>query len=212
MTLPDRCKSPTTPLSLILSEVTNKLNELQKTIAAYISTAITDCNRQIWELGPGIGKSRIAAATGFMLLSSEVYKSVHFVIPNAGLKKRDMDDFDDYWELSKYASKVTYHDSIDFKPRQNSVVLIDEADVLIFKDPRKFRDFVTKSPTVCFTATPPNDSVGRLENVIYGQMGMRQFSFWPSRLDKVDRVHIPEALHKMDDTELANFIVGRAEV
>ena len=67
---------------------------------------------------------------------------VHYVVPNSALLKRDRNDFEDYFALGKHQKWIHYHERIDFTPKQNSVVLIDEADVLIFKDPKKFMAFV----------------------------------------------------------------------
>jgi len=45
--------------------------------------------KQIWELAGGIGKSRIIAALGLILLSKTEGHKVHFVIPIEGLMNRD---------------------------------------------------------------------------------------------------------------------------
>ena len=50
----------------------------------------------MWELQAGIGKSRIIATIGLMLMSQLVCNRIHIVIPNAALVRRDSEEFDDY--------------------------------------------------------------------------------------------------------------------
>ena len=67
---------------------------------------------------------------------------IHYVVPNPALLKRDRDDFADYFSLGKFQKQISYHEQLDFTPKKNSIVLVDEVDVLIFKDPKKFAAFV----------------------------------------------------------------------
>jgi len=43
---------------------------------------------------------------------------------------------------------------LNFQVSDGELVIIDEADFLIYDDPVKFRDFVVKCACICFTATP----------------------------------------------------------
>ena len=63
---------------------------------------------------------------------------------------------------------------------------------------------------MCFTASPPNNDIGRLEIEVYKHAGLKSFAYWPSRLEKVDRENIPERLPKMVEKELSDFIMERA--
>jgi hypothetical protein len=65
--------------------------------AAFAKESLANYPRQIWELGAGIGKSRIAATLGLMLLCSGTYTSIYFVIPSKGLLARSQDEFRTYW-------------------------------------------------------------------------------------------------------------------
>jgi hypothetical protein len=66
------------------------------------------------------------------------------VFPNEELMKRDKADSE---TLVLYATEgdidmVEYKVGIDFKPTDNSLVVVDEADFFIFADPIKFKQFM----------------------------------------------------------------------
>jgi hypothetical protein len=90
---------------------------------------------------------------------SGMFNRVHIVFENEHLMMRDRADFESYWILLGYEDNtvVQYHVGCkDFKPVANELVIVDEADSLIFRDPVHFREFIRESPSVCFTATPDN--------------------------------------------------------
>jgi hypothetical protein len=41
--------------------------------------------------------------------------------------------------LFSFEEKVEYHIGCDFEPKPNELIIVDEADTLIFDDPLKFR-------------------------------------------------------------------------
>jgi hypothetical protein len=173
--------------------------------------ALNDQRAQVWELGGGIGKSRIAATLGMMLLSTSAYTRVYFVIPNRGLIARDREEFKSYWRLSQHESNVEYVDGINFKPKAKSVVIVDEADFIMFRDLQNFKTFASKQPTICFTATPPEGDTDDLERKTYDQLALKSFNYWPSRLDRPKPINDTTCLKKMTDQELHNYIVTRAQ-
>lgn len=77
-----------------------------------------------------------------MLLSSKSCKVIHYVVPSPALLDRDRADFADYFTIGKYQHQIYYHEALDFTPKKNSAMVVDEADVLIFKDPKRFTAFV----------------------------------------------------------------------
>ena len=108
---------------------------MQEAIACYAVASLATIKHQLWELYASIGKSRIIACIGLMALSSKVVKTVHIVVPNAALKRRDESDFGDYWKFSGLETCVKYHDKLDFKPTKMDLLIVDEADKLVFEDP-----------------------------------------------------------------------------
>ena len=69
----------------------------------------------------------------------EMFTKVHIVFDNGHLLNRDRVDFEDYWLLLSYCDdRIEYHTGFDFKVGLNELVIVDEADALMFKDPIKF--------------------------------------------------------------------------
>jgi hypothetical protein len=52
--------------------------------------------------------------------------------------KRDQTDFTLWWDTADIISKIEYHTDLSFACLPNEVILIDEADEFIFKDPALF--------------------------------------------------------------------------
>jgi hypothetical protein len=77
--------------------------------------------------------------------------------------------------LSGYEDKVSYHENIEFPAKKNDVVIIDEADLVIFKDPKKFMAFSLKASIICLTASTPDVKSGALEESVFKRLGMKTF-------------------------------------
>ena len=184
---------------------------MQWGVAAYATLTLDTSPQQIWELDAGSGKTWTASAVGLMLLSTKRCTSLQYVVPNPGLKKRDSAEFRSYWDLGGYTEKVEYHSDIDFIPKKNGVVLIDEADVLIFRDPKKFSAFFKKARVICFTASPPAGGKQSLESDIYSQLGLKSFAYLPASL----KLNVaPTPLHRlkpMTTDELVAYTSDRAK-
>jgi hypothetical protein len=59
-------------------------------------------------------------------------KIVHIVIPSKGLERREKEDFKDYWIYGGNEGKVRYHTDLSFTAGKDNIVLVDEADKIIF--------------------------------------------------------------------------------
>ena len=69
----------------------------------------------------------------------EMFTKVHLVFDNEHLMKRDRDEFECYWLLFDFdESRIQYHVGHDFQVGPHELVIIDESDALMFKDPAKF--------------------------------------------------------------------------
>jgi hypothetical protein len=66
---------------------------------------------------------------------------------------RDKKDFVTYLQIAD-PGIIEYHDNIDFIVGDDELVIVDEADAIMYEDPEKFREFVSKCACICFTATP----------------------------------------------------------
>ena len=124
----------------------------------------------------GSGKSRITATIALLLLAtSKAIKRVHIVYVNDVLKKKDEEDFKDLWAVMPHGDRVQYHSDLDFTSGSNSVVLVDENDEYMFKNPTAFVRFARKSICICLTATPADDATGGLERSVLKAMGFKIF-------------------------------------
>ena len=61
-------------------------------------------------------------------------EKVYIVFENAYLMKRDKDDFEDWWSLLNFETKIEYCVGIDFESSPNELIIVDEADSLIFSE------------------------------------------------------------------------------
>jgi hypothetical protein len=82
-----------------------------------------------------MGKSRVVATMGLMLILYRGYKKVHFVYPTNSLKEREEEEFDDYWVKSGKSDYVSYHSDFEFTMAEGEIIINDEADHLMFTYP-----------------------------------------------------------------------------
>lgn len=89
-------------------------------------------------------------------MSGAVTKA-HMVFDSKHLMERDQKDFQAYWTLLDYDnSRVEYHLGCDFMPSHGELIVVDEIDSLMFKDPAKFSGVIEGCLVLGFTATPDN--------------------------------------------------------
>jgi len=183
---------------------------MQEAISAYASASLLVDKWQMWQLVCSIGKSRIIHGIGLMLLSTKAVKGVHIVIPNKALLQRDIGDFADYWCLGAFEGKVHYHEDLNFRHGKTDVLLIDEADQLIFEDPMLLRKALKHSPALCFSATPPNSGQQTLEMEIYQHLGFKLRSYWPKALARPLNTRLVIKVDAKYADNLSAFVEERA--
>ena len=110
-------------------------------------------------------------------LETGMFKKVHMVFDNKPLMQRDKQDFEDLWRLAQSQSKVEYHTGLDFEPEENSLILVDESDRLMFEQPKVFADFIKKKFCICFTATPNNCDQHGVEAEVTKFLGFKQHNY-----------------------------------
>jgi hypothetical protein len=59
----------------------------------------------------------------------------------------------------------------------NELVIVDEADALMFKDPIKFNSFSSECACICFTATPDNQQAKGLEVRVVSSLKFEKFYY-----------------------------------
>ena len=85
-----------------------------------------------------------------------IVDTVYIVHENKHLMERDSSDFKVFWDMLDAKEFVTYQVGLDFIPKANSLIVFDEADAFIFRDPVKFNSVISSCFCICFTATPDN--------------------------------------------------------
>ena len=86
------------------------------------------------------------------LLFTEIFV-VHFFISNAVLKERNFQEFKIYWDLSYTINKVKYHTYTNFAVEEKEIVIIDEADLILYEKPLAFFTLIENSKFICLTET-----------------------------------------------------------
>lgn len=95
---------------------------------------------------------------------------VHLVFDSKHLLERDKKDFEAYWMLLGYdVSHIEYHlDCSSFKSTDGDLIIIDEADAIMFKDPIQFNEAINACLVLGFTATPDNFNDQGAESRVVG--------------------------------------------
>lgn len=83
-----------------------------------------------------------------------------------------MKEFKDVWFLFDLGEQIEYRTNIDFQPKEKQLIIIDESDAIIFRDPIKFKELIVKSACICFTATPDNQDKEGTEYTVLKYLGL----------------------------------------
>lgn len=98
------------------------------------------------------------------------------VYDSVQLLERDQADFVSYSALIE-KNQVEYHSDIDFAVHDGELVIVDEADSLMYSNPEKFRDFVAKCACICFTATPDDQVKGGVDVKVLNAMTFAKYNY-----------------------------------
>ena len=107
-------------------------------------------------------------------------KKVHIVVPNQMLKCREIEDFSDYWELAQAEERVEYHTSLNFTHEQGHLILIDEADMMLLRDPKSSAEMLSRSNVVGFSSSLNNTRYKEMEENVLKDLHFTSYSFNPN--------------------------------
>ena len=123
-----------------------------------------------------------------MACISRKYSFVTIVVPNNYLLQRDQERFAPLF--TNYSKQISYTNQIDFEVRNNHLILIDEADDLLYKQSASFfsigaskkrcKNILNKPRIVCFTATKGQDN--ELWHSLLASQDYTELSYWPQNL------------------------------
>jgi hypothetical protein len=131
-----------------------------------------------------MGKSYIVAAIALIASITHKYSNITIVVPNSFLKSRDHTKFAALFTNHK---NVQYTDSLQFEVQAKHLVLVDEADEILYKKPEQFfaigaaknkiANKAARPKIVCFTSTKGHDN--ELWHTLLKIQGYKELSYWP---------------------------------
>jgi hypothetical protein len=71
-----------------------------------------------------------------------------------------------YWELASLQEKVQFHSDMNFGCSDKELVIMDEADLLLYSNPLSFFSRLDEYQIICFTATIGDYKIEKQENEI----------------------------------------------
>jgi hypothetical protein len=96
-----------------------------------------------------------------------------------------------------------YHSDFNFVRQEGDIIISDEADYLMFKDPRAFHAVATKYPMISMTASRPITTSESIEETVFKDMGMKTFVYNQGHVVKYD---FDRVLSPMKNDEFTKFL------
>lgn len=103
-----------------------------------------------------------------------------------------------------------YHSDLNFSVKTKHVVIVDEADHLILRDPEAFMKVTKSAPTICFSATSADTEYESTDKKVIQDLGFNFYTYWPSRLPMMTPPGVDKVLQPKSADELVQFIRGKA--
>ena len=82
--------------------------------------------------------------------------------------------------MTDFEECAHYHSDLDFEPKKNSIIIIDEIDYFIYGDTGHFYSFQLKQRIIGFTATASSKEIQGLERSVFETMKFNEATYWPS--------------------------------
>ena len=135
-----------------------------------------------------MGKSYIVACLALLACLQHKYQRITVVVPNNYLISRDKTRFAPLF--TNYEEIVKYSSDIDFDIVANHLIIVDEADDLLYKQPEKFFSIGASKMSInnkrvrpkiaCFTSTKGHGTL-LWQNLLELQE-YKELSYWPAAL------------------------------
>ena len=133
-----------------------------------------------------MGKSFIVACLALLACLEHKYARITIVVPNNYLISRDKQRFSSLFK--NFESLIQYQDDIDFEIVANHLILMDEADNLLYQQPEKFfsigasklsiNNKRVRPKIVCFTSTKGHGTL--LWQKLLELQEYKELSYWPT--------------------------------
>ncbi len=116
------------------------------------------------------------------------------MILNKQLRRRDQEEFSGFWNLVGKSNKVHYEKDLKFKSGTKSLILMDEADHLLWTDPETFFSGFNGRLGICFTASTSFRSEDQIDRQVLAKAGFKMLQYWPESLKAPKRLHLNEEI------------------
>jgi hypothetical protein len=159
----------------------------------------------MWVVPAGQGKSRITHSIALFLLLTGAASHIYMVFSSKRLMLRDLQEYTYFWDLAGLTDKVSYEVGLAFERSDSSMLVIDESDNLLFKDPLAFKTMMATSRCICLTATADDNNRKGAEKTAIKGTGLVRFDYgYPPEL--VTPASIDEVIAFADNTTFLTFL------
>jgi hypothetical protein len=90
---------------------------------------------------------------------------------------RDIEEYAYFLRLAGLTDKVGYRVGLDFERSDSSMLVIDESDNLLFRDPLQFKAMMATSRCICLTATADDNNRKGVEKQAIKDTGLARFEY-----------------------------------
>jgi len=131
----------------------------------------------MWIVPAGQGKSRITHSVALFLLLTGAAPHIYMVFSSERLMNRDLEEYAYFWKLAGLTDKVSYRVGLTFDRNNSSMLIIDESDNLLFRDPLQFKTMMVTSRCICLTATADDNNRKGAEKQAIKDTGLTRFDY-----------------------------------
>jgi len=131
----------------------------------------------MWVVPAGQGKSRITHSIALFLLLTGAVSHIYMIFSSERLMSRDLEEYAYFWKLAGLTDKVSYRVGLIFERGDSSMLIIDESDNLLFRNPLQFKTMMATSRCICLTATADDNNRKGAEKQAIKDTGLTRFDY-----------------------------------
>jgi hypothetical protein len=121
------------------------------------------------------------------------------------LMSRDLEEYAYFWKLAGLTDKVSYRVGLIFERGDSSMLIIDESDNLLFRNPLQFKTMMATSRCICLTATADDNNRKGAEKQAIKDAGLARFEYgYPAELTAPATINEVKAFG--DDSAVLAFL------
>jgi hypothetical protein len=118
---------------------------------------------------------------------------------------RDLEEYALFWRLAGLNDKVSYRIGLTFERGSSSMLIIDESDNLLFRNPLQFKAMMATSRCICLTATADDNNRKGAEKQAIKDAGLTRFEYgYPAELTALATINEVKAFE--DESAVLTFL------